>query len=489
MVRDATGTTTAANSPAGSVSRLPGFYRLPLHERRQLLLQRGLSTEDLRAFDGDRGLQLPVADRMIENVVGVLGLPLGVALNFVVDGEPVLVPMAVEEPSIVAACSHIARLAADAVTGPDAGAGFVTDVDPPITVGQVQLLGVGDLDRATAAIRQERDALIAAANMLCTGLVERGGGCVDVRARVLPRLPEDDVHGDLDAHGFDSGPMLIVHVALNTCDAMGANAVNTVVEGISGRLEALTGRRACLRILTNLADERRARARMRIPYRSLGPAGADGDREGARIARDIVEAWRFAARDPWRACTHNKGIMNGIDAVAVATGNDWRAIEAGAHAFAARSGRYTSLTRFFLDDEHGQLVGSIDLPMAVGTVGGATRVHPTLQAARKLLGPFATSAQRLAGLMAAVGLAQNTGALKAMVTEGIQRGHMSLHARQVALAAGASANPDANGVVEVDIVARQLVADRDVRAARAAEVIAALRTAQPAAPPTPTEVA
>ncbi|MBM4280955.1 MAG: hydroxymethylglutaryl-CoA reductase, degradative [Deltaproteobacteria bacterium] len=469
------GSSLSSLSSLPPASRLPGFYKLAVDDRRRLLAERGLTPDDLRAFDSDGGLQLGTADRMIENVVGVLGLPLGVALNFVVDGEPVLVPMAVEEPSIVAACSHVARLAADALTGPDGGRGFVTEVDPPITVGQVQLLGVPDLDRATAALAQERAALLAAADALCPGLVERGGGCVDVRARVLPRLPADDVHGDLDSFGFDSGPMFVVHVALNTCDAMGANAVNTVVEGLSARLEALTGGRACLRILTNLADERRARARMRIPYRSLGPADAHDDVEGARVARAIVEAWRFAARDPWRACTHNKGILNGVDAVAVATGNDWRAIEAGAHAFAARSGRYTSLTRFFIDDEHRQLVGTIDLPMAVGTVGGATRVHPTVQAARKLLGPFATSASKLAGLLAAIGLAQNTGALKAMVTEGIQRGHMSLHARQVALAAGARVAPDQRGRVEVDLVAAALVQARDVRAARAAEVLAALR--------------
>jgi hydroxymethylglutaryl-CoA reductase len=248
---------------------------------------------------------------------------------------------------------------------------------------------------------------------------------------------------------------------------MGANAVNGVVEGLAPRLEALTGGRACLRILTNLADERRARATMRIPFASL-----DAER-GREVARGVVDAWRLAARDPWRACTHNKGILNGVDAVAVATGNDWRAIEAGAHAWAARSGRYTSLTRFFIDDDKEQLVGTIELPMAVGVVGGATRVHPTVQAARQLLGPFATSATKLAGLMAAVGLAQNTGALKAMVTEGISRGHMALHARQVALAAGASAD---NGGAEVDAVARVLVDEGNVRVARAVEVLAAVRS-------------
>jgi hydroxymethylglutaryl-CoA reductase len=460
------------SSVAHEGSRIAGFYRLPLEERRRVLLSRGLTTQDVQALDPQGGLSLATADRMIENVVGTLGLPLGIALNFVVDGEAVLIPMAVEEPSIVAACSHVARLASLAQQGPDAGLGFVTEADLPLTVGQVQLLGVPDVDRAAAAVAHARDALMAEANTLCPGLVERGGGCVDVRTRVLPRLPHDDVHGDLDSYGFDSGPMFVVHVVLNTCEAMGANAVNTVVEGLSARLEALTGGRACLRILTNLADERRARARMRIPYAALG--GSDDD--GARVARGIVEAWRFAARDPWRACTHNKGILNGIDAVAVATGNDWRAIEAGAHAFAARSGRYTSLTRYFIDDENRHLVGTIDLPMAVGTVGGATRVHPTIQVARKLLGPFSQSARRLAGLLAAVGLAQNTGALKAMVTEGIQRGHMTLHARQVALAAGARVTADAGGQVEVDVVAARLIADRDIGARHASDILSALRS-------------
>ncbi len=440
--------TTTTTSTA---SRLPGFYRRSVDERRRLL---GLSPADSAPFDVDGGLQVPVADQMIENVVGVLGLPLGVALNFIVDGEAVIVPMAVEEPSIVAACSHIARLAA-------AGGGFTTSADPPITVGQVQLLQVADLSRAQAAIDDARDELIASGNRLCPGLKERGGGVVDVRCRVLPRLPSDDLHGDLD----DGGPMLVVHVVLECGDAMGANAVNSVVEGLSDRLAELARGVACLRILTNLADERCARASMRIPFAQLG--GDDDD--GAAVARGIVDAYRFAARDPWRACTHNKGIMNGVDALAIATGNDWRALEAGAHAYAARSGRYTSLTRFFVDEEQACLVGSITLPMAVGTVGGATRVHPTVQGARKLLGSFALSTTKLAGLMAAVGLAQNTGALKAMVSEGIQRGHMALHARQVALAAGATA-------AEVEAVASVLVASGSIRLGRAQEALATLRS-------------
>jgi hydroxymethylglutaryl-CoA reductase len=448
---------TPQSAPSPSVSRLPGFYTLDVDARRRLVAERTGTVDQLAALDPTHGLDVAVADRMIENVVGVLGLPLGLALNFVVDGEGVIVPMAVEEPSIVAACSYIARLAGD-------GGGFTTSCDDPITVGQVQLLDVRDLDGAVARIAAARDELIAAGNALCPGLVERGGGVRTVTTRVLPRLPEDDLHGDLD----DGGPMLVVHVALDARDAMGANAVNTVVEGLSARLEDLSGGRACLRILTNLADDRKARARMRIPFTSLGK----DDAAGRAVAVGIVEAYRFAARDPWRACTHNKGIMNGIDAVATATGNDWRAIEAGAHAYAARSGRYTSLTRFRVDDEARCLVGSIELPMAVGTVGGATRVHPTVQAARALMGSFATSASKLAGVMAAVGLAQNTGALKAMVTEGIQKGHMTLHARQVALAAGATA-------AEVERVADIIVAEGHIREARAREVLQALREGYP----------
>ena len=451
---------SSSTNGATHTSRLAGFYKLSLDERHRRLLAAvpGLDPTQVRTLDPAHGLSVGVADQMIENVVGVLGLPVGLALNFVVDGHAVIVPMAVEEPSIVAACSHIARLAAE-------GGGFVTSADAPITVGQVQLVNVRDVDGAVAAIADASDELFAAANALCPGIVARGGGCVSVTTRVLPRLAADDVHGDLD----DGGPMLVVHVALDTREAMGANAVNTVVEGLSARLEALSGGRAVLRIVTNLADERKARASMRIPYASLA---SGHDEAGRVVAVGIVEAWRFAARDPWRACTHNKGIMNGIDAVAVATGNDWRAIEAGAHAYAAIGGRYTSLTRFSLDDESRCLIGTIELPLAVGSVGGATRVHPTVQTARAILGDVATSASRLAGTMAAVGLAQNTGALKAMVTDGIQHGHMRLHARQVALAAGASAD-------EVAAVADVIVAEKNVKESRARAVLEQLRTTIP----------
>jgi hydroxymethylglutaryl-CoA reductase len=404
-------------APIVPASRLPGFYKLGVEARRQLLRDRfGFSDDDVRALEAAGGLSTASADRMVENAVGVLALPLGLALNFVVDGEAVVVPMAVEEPSVVAACSYVAKLAAD-------GGGFVTSADPPYLVGQVQLLDVPSSSSSSVVrlLRERQAELIAAANSFCQGLVQRGGGCVDVRARVLPPLT-DGPHADLDG----GGDMVVVHVVLHTCDAMGANAVNTVVEGIAPLLEDVTGGRARLRILTNLADERKARAAMRIPYASLGAS----DVEGREVALGIVEAYRFAARDPWRACTHNKGIMNGVDAVAVATGNDWRALEAGAHAWAARSGRYTSLSRFALDDEARVLNGDLEMPMAVGVVGGSTSANPTVVATRKLLGPFATKVDKLAGLLAAVGLAQNTAALRALATEGIQRGHMRLHARK-----------------------------------------------------------
>lgn len=395
-------------------SRLPGFYKLAMPARRQLLRERfAFTDDDLFALEAAGGLAPAGADRMVENVVGVFGLPLGLALNFVINDVAVIVPMAVEEPSVVAACSLTAKLAAE-------GGGFTASADPPLLVGQVQILdvphGAAGMAQAMTTLRERQREIIAAANAFCPGLVRRGGGCVEVRGRVLPQLT-DGPHADLDG----GGDMLVVHLVVHTCDAMGANAVNTIVEGVAALLAELTGGRVRLRILTNLADERKARAAMRIPYAALG---------GRAVALGIVEAYRFAARDPWRACTHNKGIMNGVDAVAIATGNDWRALEAGAHAWAARSGRYTSLSRFSLDEAGQQLQGSLEMPMAVGVVGGSTSAHPTVQACKKLLGTFAHDAGQLAGLFAAVGLAQNTAALRALATDGIQSGHMRLHARK-----------------------------------------------------------
>ncbi len=443
-------------------SRLPGFYRLSLDERRDMLKGRfGLDDAELSAFEAAGGLLPAVADKMVENAVGVLGMPLGLGLNFVVNGEAVLVPMAVEEPSVVAACGHIASLALN--TG-----GFEAETDPPLMVGQIQVLRPRDPNGAVHAVRAARERLMAEANGYCAGLKQRGGGCVDVEARRLRPLT-DGPHADLD----NDDDMLVVDVVLDCRDAMGANAINSVAEGLAPAIAELTGGEVRLRILTNLSDRRCARASMALRYVDLAgkrdlDGRADPEQVGREVAEGIVDAFRFAARDPYRACTHNKGIMNGVDAVAIATGNDWRALEAGAHSFAARSGQYTSLTRYWLDDDDKALRASIEIPMAVGTVGGATRVHPTVAACRKLLGPFAKSASRLGMLMAAVGLSQNCGALKALATEGIQRGHMSLHARQVALAAGAEGD-------EVEQVARELIDERCFRTERAAEILAQLQ--------------
>lgn len=409
------------------LSRLPGFYALSVEERRAILMERVDFPEDeRRALDAACGLQMEHADKMVENAVGIFGLPLGVALNFIVDETPVLVPMAVEEPSVVAACSFIAKLAA-------LGGGFTTDVDRSIMTGQVQILddGTGNFDpaRAVAIIREQQAAIIEKGNAFCDGLYKRGGGVIGATARILPPLTTGP-HAAYD----DNTAMIVVDIAIDTCEAMGANAINTVAEGLAPFLESLVGGRARLRILSNLSDQRLARASMRIPYEALG---------GRDVAVGIVEAYRFAARDPYRACTHNKGILNGIDAVAIATGNDWRAIEAGAHAYAALSGSYTSLSTFWLDDATGMLHGKLVVPMAVGVVGGSTVFHPTVRACRRLLGSFAQSASKLAGLLAAVGLSQNTAALRALATEGIQRGHMALHAKKHAAptATHTAANP------------------------------------------------
>jgi hydroxymethylglutaryl-CoA reductase len=398
------------NSRPPTSSRIPGLYRLSIKARREVLQnQLGLGPTDLEAFCPEKGLSLETADVMVENAIGVLALPIGVAANFVVDGEPVLVPMATEEPSVIAACSHIAKLASLA-------GGFVTEVDEPIMIGQIQVLALRDIDKALEQIAQSHDMLVRLGNSFCPSLVARGGGCLNLEPRLLPRVSGDDLN---------IGPMLVVHVHIDCRDAMGANIVNTVVEGLAPHIAALTGGQIGFKILSNLADRRLARARCDLPYRAL--ASEPGVDNGAQIARRIVEGYDLARRDPYRACTHNKGIMNGIDALAIATGNDWRAIEAGAHAYACKSGRYSSLSHYALDDEVGRLRCSIELPMSVGVVGGSTRMHPSVAASLKILGPFAKSAQKLAGLMAAVGLAQNLGALRALANEGIQQGHMTLH--------------------------------------------------------------
>jgi hydroxymethylglutaryl-CoA reductase len=424
-----------------STSRIPGFYNQTLDERLTALADAaGLSAVDLAAFTPGAGLAPAQADHMIENVVGTHNLPLGIGLNFIVNGREVLVPMAIEEPSVVAGASFMAKLAR-------AGGGFSATTSEPHMIGQMQVLDVDDVHSARFKIYEKRAELLAEADTIDPVLKKFGGGARDLEVRIIESSP--------------IGPFLVVHLIYDVRDAMGANAVNTACERLAPRIEAITGGRVHLRILSNLADRRLARARCVIPVEELAFEGYSG----YQVRDGIIEAWAFAASDPYRAATHNKGIMNGVDAVVIATGNDWRAIEAGAHAYAARSGRYTSLSTWGKDSK-GDLVGTLEMPMAVGIIGGATKVHPTAQAAVKLMG--VKTASELAQIIVSVGLAQNMAALRALATEGIQRGHMSLHARQVAIAAGAE------GEV-IDKVAAQMVAEKVVRIDRAEEILSEMR--------------
>ncbi len=422
-------------------SRLAGFYNLSPEERLEGIVRWAALTEQERAtLQGERGLDLTQADRMIENVIGVYGLPLGIAVNFTVNGRDLLVPMAIEEPSVVAGVSLIAKLART-------GGGFQAITTAPEMIGQIQVLDVSDPWAARFDLLAARDELLALADEIDPVIRRLGGGARDLDVRVFEQSLV--------------GPMLVVHLILDCRDAMGANAVNTACEALAPRIEEITGGRVGLRILSNLADRRLARARCTIPTDAL----AFREFSGEEVARGIVEAWAFAAVDPYRAATHNKGIMNGVDAVVIATGNDWRAVEAGAHAYAARSGRYTSLSTWGQDAD-GHLVGTLDMPLTVGIVGGATRVHPTAQLALKILG--VQTARELAEIIVSVGLAQNLAALRALATEGIQRGHMRLHARQVAVAAGAHDH-------EIEPVVQRMVAAGVIRLDQAEAVLAELR--------------
>lgn len=428
-------------------SRLSGFYQLSIDRRVAVLAEwADLSPQEIRALAD--GLTVAQADKMIENVVGRYSLPLGMGTNFVINGADFLVPLVVEEPSVVAAVSYAAKLARS-------GGGFRTGSTEPVMIAQIQLLGVADPDAATQAILAEKAALLALADTSPT-IARLGGGPREIQVRPLPDTP--------------TGPMLIVHLLFDTQDAMGANAVNTAAESIAPSLERLSGGTALLRILSNLTDQRRAWAEVTIPAASFSTIDHSGD----EVIRNIAHANAFAVADPYRAATHNKGILNGVDAVALATGNDWRAIEAGAHAYAARDGQYRALTEWRVVGDWGvgsgdlgtgagalALFGRLELPLAVGIVGGATKVHPVAQVALKILG--VTSARQLSEIMAAVGLAQNLAALRALATEGIQRGHMSLHARQVAVAAGASG-------MDVDRIAARMVQEGQVRVERAREL-------------------
>ncbi len=422
-------------------SRIAQFYNLPLAERLKKLVEiAGLDAEDLAAFQTS-GLSVDQADKMIENSIGILGLPLGIGLNFVVNGREVLVPMAIEEPSVVAGASFMAKLTRSS-------GGFKAATSAPEMIGQMQVLDVKDLVTASMNLLEQKERLLAQVDEVDPLLKKIGGGARDLEVRIIEESP--------------IGPFLVVHLIVDVRDAMGANAVNTACEKLAPAIEQITAGRVHLRILSNLADRRLVKVNCTVLLKELAFTNADKQDFTAEQVRDgIIEAWAFAEADPYRAATHNKGIMNGVDAVVIATGNDWRAIEAGAHAYAARHGRYTSLSTWGKDMD-GNLIGELELPMAVGIIGGATRVHPAAKASLKLMA--VKTADELAGIIASVGLAQNLAALRALATEGIQRGHMTLHARQVAIAAGAYGNL-------IEIVAGQLVAEKTVRIDKAIEIL------------------
>jgi hydroxymethylglutaryl-CoA reductase len=417
-------------------SRLSGFRNLSVEQRRAAVTEAmGVPGDLLDVLSPDRGLTPAQADHMIENVVGVLGVPVGIATNFVVSGREVLVPMATEEPSVVAAASNLARMARD-------HGGFVTSSTAPLMQAQVQVLDVADPAGARVRLLTATDELVALANAQDPALVGFGGGVRDIVVRLVPSSRQTYV---------------VLHLVVDVRDAMGANAVNTMAEAIAPRVAELAGGRTLLRILTNKADLRLTRVSATFDAGMLG---------GPDVVDDMLDAAEFAVADPYRAATHNKGIMNGITAVVLATGNDTRAVEAGAHSHAITpDGRYTSLSRFEKNAD-GDLVGTLELPMPVGLVGGATKVHPVARANVALLGVRTASA--LAEIIVAVGLAQNAAAVRALATEGIQRGHMSLHARNVAVTAGATA-------AEIDAVVRRMVQAKSVHTETAEQVLAELR--------------
>jgi hydroxymethylglutaryl-CoA reductase len=416
-------------------SRISGFKDLTIKQRRSRVAEElGVRPDLLDAASSDNGLSVDQADHMIENVVGIMGIPLGIATNFVVNSREVLVPMATEEPSVVAAASNLARMTRQ-------HGGFRTSSTAPLMQAQVQVLDVADPAAARVRLLSAAEELIDQANAQDPALVRFGGGVSDIAVRLVPS---------------SRGTYVVLHLVVDVRDAMGANAVNTMAEAIAPRVAEIAGGRTLLRILTNKADLRLSRVTATFDAELLG---------GADVVDNMLDAAEFAVADPYRAATHNKGIMNGVTAVVLATGNDTRAVEAGAHSHAVVDGHYTAMSRFEKSRE-GHLVGTLELPMPVGLVGGATKVHPVAQANVELLG--VRTATELAEIIMAVGLAQNAAALRALATEGIQRGHMSLHARNVAVTAGASAH-------ELDAVVQRMVAERTVRADAAEQILADLR--------------
>lgn len=418
-------------------SRLPTFRALAPADRldhlRDLL---SLSDADVALLRNAGALPLELANGMIENVVGTFELPYAIASNFTINGRDLLVPLVVEEPSVVAAASFMAKLAREA-------GGFQTSSSEPLMRAQVQVVQLADPHHARLSLLRRKADIIELANRQDRLLNQLGGGCRDIEVHTFASSPR--------------GPMIVAHLIVDVRDAMGANTVNTMAEAVAPLIEEITGGTVRLRILSNLADLRLARAQVRLSPNTL----ATSTFKGEDVIEGVLDAYNFAAIDPYRAATHNKGIMNGIDPLIVATGNDWRAVEAGAHAYACRDGHYGSLTTWEKDRE-GYLVGTLEMPMPVGLVGGATKTHPLAQLSLRILG--VKTAQELAEVAVAVGLAQNLGALRALATEGIQRGHMALHARNIALSAGARGE-------EVEWLVKQMVATHDVRADHAAALL------------------
>jgi hydroxymethylglutaryl-CoA reductase len=412
-------------------SEISGFYKLTVSDRVKAVRDfAGLNEEEEALLQKPGALGFDVANRMIENVVGVMPVPMGVAMNFLINGKEVIVPMAIEEPSVIAAASNAAKMTRTK-------GGFQATTTDPIMIGQIQVVGVQDAYRARFEILAQKMELLKLANAQDPVLVSLGGGARDLEARIIDTF---------------QGKMVIAELLVDCRDAMGANAVNTMTEAVAPLIEKISRGRVCLRIISNLAVKRLARAKAIFPKEALG---------GEEVVDGIVNAYAFAASDPYRCATHNKGIMNGVTAVVLATGNDTRAIEAGAHAYASRSGHYTPLTSWE-KDANGDLVGTLEMPMAVGIVGGATASNPIAKLVVKILA--IKTARELAEVIVSVGLAQNLAALRALAAEGIQRGHMSLHARNVAISAGAQGDL-------IDKVSAQMVAEKKVRVDRAKELL------------------
>lgn len=420
-------------------SRIPGFYKFTQEERiRRLAEAFDLTTSEVNALRSQGALTLDQADKMIENVVGIYSLPLGLGLNFLINGKDYIIPMAVEEPSVVAAASSAAKIIRDA-------GGFTTSSDESIMIGQIQVLDCPNFEESAQSVLARKQEIIDLANKIESNMYSRGGGAKDLEVRILGNENE-----------YPNYKMLIIHLLIDTKDAMGANMINTMAEGVADLVEDITKGKVCLRILSNLADKRLARAKAVIPAKYF----ETDEFTGEEVVDGIVKAHAFAYLDPYRATTHNKGVMNGIDPIIIVTGNDWRSIESAAHAYAARSGSYKPLTDW-RKDENGNLVGSIEMPMAVGIVGGSIKLHPMAQIALKFLG--VKTARELGEVICAVGLAQNLSAIKALATDGIQKGHMALHARSVAVTAGASGEL-------ANIIAREMVKQKDIKVDKAIEL-------------------